>query len=166
MGGPGSCIWTLDPQHVVLFWEVVEPFGHGAYLEDLGPWGQALKVHSLALCLPSFSHEPSMVSKPTAQVELLQPPHLPCMITEPSTTVSQGNPLLPDAALVGVWLQPGEKVSDISKLVTFLPQHQKVSSCSGTSWNKKRPCTGSAPLGYSRHFIFCLLTGDDSCMII
>lgn len=64
MGGPGSCIWTLDPQHVVLFWEVVEPFGHGAYLEDLGLWGQALKVHSLALCLPSFSHEPSMVSKP------------------------------------------------------------------------------------------------------
>jgi hypothetical protein len=31
--------WMLDPQLVVLFWEVVETLGGGAWLEEVGFWG-------------------------------------------------------------------------------------------------------------------------------
>lgn len=39
----------LWPQLVVLFWNIVEPLGGRALLEDVGDWGWSLLLYNLAL---------------------------------------------------------------------------------------------------------------------
>lgn len=35
----GSCVWVCNPQVTLLLWEIMEPLGHVASIEDMGTVG-------------------------------------------------------------------------------------------------------------------------------
>jgi hypothetical protein len=99
--------WTLGPQLVMLFWEVVETFGGGALLEEVGPWGCAFEVYtgsSVPFSLPLGCQEVKdslhhMLPRPWCFPQTYEAKQ---SWPEPSEIVSQNKIFLPLVALSGI----------------------------------------------------------------
>lgn len=76
----GPECWNLDPQLVMLFWEVVEILGGRAEEQEVGHWGHALGLQLALASLPSFpachevsSFHPHRSSNPPLQAQKVEP---------------------------------------------------------------------------------------------